>query len=185
MVQVILLHSVLGLRQVEHEIASAWRAAGHEVALPDLYRGRTAKTYDDGFRLKDSVGEAAMRARLADAVRSAHGRVVLAGVSLGAHLLGEHWGRANVIGAILLCGVARWMEPRRPRFPVTAHVARPDPFDSDAYFEGWAADAGSVDLAFYRYEGAGHYFLDASGNDFDLHASAVCLARTQAFLARL
>ena len=36
---VLLFHSVLGLRPVERGLADEWRAAGHEVTLPDLYDG--------------------------------------------------------------------------------------------------------------------------------------------------
>lgn len=182
MAQIILIHSVLGLRQAEHEIASEWRSDGHKVILPDLYRGQTAETYKDGFKLKDSVGERIVRERLADTVSSVTGDTVLAGVSLGAFLLGEHWGRENVIGAILLCGIAPWMNPRRPHFPVTAHMAQPDPFDDEAFITNWSADSGKVDLTFWRYEAVGHYFLDEALDDHEPEARRLCLGRTRSFL---
>ena len=39
------------------------------------------------------------------------------------------------------------MVPRRPGFPVSAHIAQPDPFDDESYFEEWAE---GVALDLYR-----------------------------------
>ncbi len=54
--QIALFRSALGLRAVEHDLAAALRADGHDVLLPDLYDGRTAETVADGLELKDAVG---------------------------------------------------------------------------------------------------------------------------------
>lgn len=85
-------------------------------------------------------------------------------------------------GALLIAGVAPWMEPRRADLPVSVHVARPDPFDDEAFFADWAADAGPVPLSLHSYDGAGHYFLDRTLPDHDAAAADLCLARSLAFL---
>jgi dienelactone hydrolase len=186
MAHVVLFHSVLGLRSAEREIAAAFEADGHAVTLPDLFDGRTTNDYDEGFRLKEEVGDAVILARARAALAVAPADAVLAGVSFGAFLIGELWGeRPYMPGALFLAGFAPWMEPRRSSLPVSAHIARPDPFDEEEVFTDWADEAGEVALELHRYDGVGHYFLDRSLPDYDVAAAALCLERCQAFLRRL
>ena len=121
-----LFHSVLGLRQVERDIAAALEGAGRRVILPDLYDGARTDDYDEGFRLNEAIGlEAALEARARAAVAEAPDDAVLAGVSFGAFLVGSLWSeRPRMPGALLLCGIAPWMEPRRPGLPVSV-ASRP------------------------------------------------------------
>ena len=177
---------ILGLRPAEREIAAAFEADGHRVALPDLYGGRMADTYDEGFRLNEEIGQESIAARARAALQRAPEDAVLAGVSFGAFLVGRFWGeRPHMPGALLLAGPAPWMEPRRPGLPVSAHIARPDPFDEEQVFTDWAGESGGIVLELHRYDGVGHYFLDRSLPDHDSAAAALCLERCRAFLRRL
>ena len=186
MAHVVLFHSILGLRPVEREIASVFADDGHEVTLPDLFDGRTAEEYDAGFALRQEIGDAAIAARARAAIEDAPADAVLAGVSFGAFLIRHFWSdRPAMPGALLIAGVAPWMEPRRADLPVSVHIARPDPFDEEAFFADWAADAGPVPLSLHRYDGAGHYFLDRTLPDYDAQAADLCLARSLAFLRGL
>jgi dienelactone hydrolase len=183
---VVLFHSILGLRPVEHEIASALAEDGHRVTLPDLFGGQSVEDYDSGFALRRQVGDAAVMARAEAALAAAPATAVLAGVSFGAFLIGEFWGnRPQMPAAVLIAGPAPWMEPRRPGLKVSAHVAQPDPFDDEAFFADWVAEAGGVDLALHRYAGGGHYFLDRSLKDFHAASAAQCMTNIRAFLASL
>ncbi len=47
------------------------------------------------------------------------------------------------------------MEPRRLGLPISAHIARPDPFDEEQVFTDWASEAGEVALELHRYDGVG------------------------------
>lgn len=186
MAHLVLFHSILGLRPAEHEIASALVADGHSVALPDLYDGRTTDTYDEGFRLKEEVGDAAIEAHARAAIDEAPDDAVMSGVSFGAFLVGQFWGeRPRMPGALLFAGVGPWMTPHRPAFPVSVHIARPDPFDDEEFFTEWIAAAGEVALEVHRYDGVGHYFLDRSLPDYDAAAADLCLERSRAFLRGL
>ncbi|WP_406323810.1 hypothetical protein [Streptomyces sp. NBC_01637] len=60
MVHIALFHSVLGLRPAELLAAERLRGAGHEVVTPDLFCGEVAATLDEGFRLVDRIGWAAV-----------------------------------------------------------------------------------------------------------------------------
>lgn len=182
----VLFHSILGLRPAEREIAAAFEADGHIVALPDLYGGRAVDAYDEGFRLNEEIGQEAIEARARAALAEAPEDAVLVGASYGAFLIGRFWGeRPRMPGALLLAGPAPWMEPRRTGLPVSAHIARPDPFDEEQVFTDWAGEAGGIALELHRYDGVGHYFLDRSLPDHDAAAAALCLERCRAFLRRL
>ena len=186
MASVVLFHSILGLRPAEQAIASALESGGHSVALPDLFGGLTSDSYEQGFALKEDVGDAAIEARARRALDEAPEDAVLAGVSFGAFLVGRFWGnRPRMPGALLFAGGAPWMTPRVAGLPVSAHIARPDPFDDEAFFADWADDAGSVALQLHRYEGVGHYFLDRSLPDYDAPAAERCLERATLFLGSL
>jgi dienelactone hydrolase len=183
---IVLFHSILGLRPVEREIASVFEADGHSVALPDLFDGQTAEDYDDAFAMKRGVGQEAIMARATAAVAEAPDDAVLSGVSFGADLVGEFWdARPKMKGALLYAGCASWMSPRRTDLKVSAHIARPDPFDDEAYFADWAEEADGVPLELHRYDGVGHYFLDRTLPDFGEEAAALCLERSRAFLKQI
>lgn len=183
MAYIVLLHSILGLRQAERDIATDLEADGHSVVLPDLYDGRTTDDYDDGFRLTAAIGEDVIETRARAAVDAAPDDAVLAGVSFGAFLIGRFWDeRPKMRGALLFAGCAPWMTPRRPGLPVSVHIARPDPFDDEAFFAEWTAGAGEVALEMHRYDGAGHYFLDRSLPDYAAAAADLCLDRARTFL---
>lgn len=185
MADIILFHSILGLRPIELSIADKLAQDGHRVDVPDLFEGRTSHNYVDAFALKEKIGEAIIVARARAAVDAASSGVVLVGVSYGAFLIGDLWqDRASVRGALLLCGIAPWMTPRTVGLPVSAHVARPDPFDEEEVFSSWAADRSGVDLDLHRYDAVGHYFLDPSLPDHDPAAAELCMARARDFLAR-
>ena len=186
MAHIVLFHSILGLRQAEHEIAAAIEADGHVVSLPDLLAGQIAKTYEDGFALKDAIGDELIQARAREALDGAPDTAVLSGVSFGAFLVGRLWGsRPKMQGALLFAGIAPWMENLRSGLPVQAHIAQPDPFDDEAFFEDWVAGAGEMSCEMYRYPGVGHYFLDRSLPDYDSDAFNLSLERSREFLKGL
>lgn len=186
MAHIVLFHSILGLRPVEGEIAAVFEADGHTVSLPDLFGGRAADTYEAGFAQRKEVGTEAIMERAKAAVDAAPADAVLAGVSFGAALIGEFWGdRPEMKGALLYAGITEWMDPPRPGLKVSAHIAKPDPFDDEEYFADWAAQKGEADLEMHRYENCGHYFLDPSLEDYNEEAARLCLDRSRAFLKGL
>ena len=183
MAHIVLFHSILGLRAVERQIASIFEGDGHTVTLPDLFDGQSVEDYDSAFAMKKAVGNDAIMARARAAVNDAPEDAVLSGVSFGADLVGEFWeDRPHMAGALLFAGITSWMTPRRPGFKLSAHIARPDPFDDEAYFADWAAEKGEVDLQLHRYDDVGHYFLDPNISDYGADAAKLCLERCRAFL---
>jgi dienelactone hydrolase len=137
MAEVILFHSVLGLRPGVLGAADRLRAAGHTVHTPDLFDGEVFDDIEDGMRKGETLGyhEVARRAR--EAVAGLPAGLVYAGFSMGtihAQLLAAS--RPGALGAVLMHGAApvdalgeffgveRWPE----RVPVQVHYAAADPW---------------------------------------------------------
>jgi dienelactone hydrolase len=87
-------------------------------------------------------------------------------------------------GALLISGCAEWA-PTLANVPVHVHIARPDPFDDEAFIAQWSDASPGAVLEIHRYDGAGHYFLDRQPPDYDAVAAALCLDRCQLFLHSL
>jgi dienelactone hydrolase len=184
MAHILLLHSVLGLRAVEHGLAAEWRAAGHDVTLPDLYAGHSAESYDAGFALLDRIGLDTVTARALAAARPLPRAPVLAGISMGAGLAARAWAdRPDASAILFLCGPGPWPANAARGTPVEMHAARPDPFDDEATITRWQADNPGAALALHRYDGAGHFFLDPTLPDHDAGASRRCRAAIARVLA--
>ena len=56
-------HSILSSRPVKKGREDKWRYLGHEVILPELLGGRTAKADDDGLALLEEIGVEAVAVR--------------------------------------------------------------------------------------------------------------------------
>ncbi|MEU4524012.1 dienelactone hydrolase family protein [Amycolatopsis sp. NPDC024027] len=187
MSDIVVFHSVLGLRPVELGFADRLRAAGHRVTTPDLYAGRTAATLEEGFAVKDAVGWEAITRRARDAVRDLPGETVLVGVSMGAGVVETvlpH--RPGTAGVVLLHAVGALPAALRAGLPVQVHVADPDPIAPPAQVAAWreAAARSGADARVYTYPGLGHFYTDADGPDHDVAGAELTWERVAAFLSR-
>ncbi|WP_433548087.1 dienelactone hydrolase family protein [Streptomyces sp. CA-294286] len=187
---IILFHSVYGLRPAVHAAAERLRAAGHQVHVPDLFEGQTAGSAEEGRALLEEVGrdELLRRAVLAAAPHSDKG-LVYAGFSWGGSVaqnlaLGDDKAR----GLLLLHGTSDIAEGASvDDLPVQLHVASPDPFESDDWLNTWYLRMQRIgaDVEVYRYPGAGHLYTDAELPDFDQKAAEQTWKVAVGFLATL
>jgi dienelactone hydrolase len=122
MASIIVFHSVFGLRHVEHAAAERFRAAGHDVVVPDLFGGLTADTIERGYELMGAIGWPRICVRAEAAISDLPADAVLAGFSMGAGVVGNLWpSRPDTRGILLLHGLTQ--------IPETAQVAScPDPY---------------------------------------------------------
>jgi dienelactone hydrolase len=184
MVNIVVFHSVLGLRPVELGTADRLRAAGHDVVTPDLYSGRTASSLDEGFALKDRVGWAAISRRASDAVRDLPPTTVLMGVSMGCGVIQDVLpDRPATAGVLLLHALGAIPASARDGLPVQVHVADPDPIAPPADVAAWRAATPGAEV--FTYPGAGHFYTDAEGPDHDEAAAALTWRRALEFLRTL
>ncbi|MFJ1764343.1 dienelactone hydrolase family protein [Amycolatopsis sp. NPDC088138] len=184
MVNIVVFHSVLGLRLVELGAAERLRAAGHHVVTPDLYAGSTASTLEEGFALMDHVGWTAISARAADAVRDLPADAVLLGVSMGCGVVQSVLpDRPAAAGVVLLHALGAIPASARDGLPVQVHVADPDPIAPPAEVAAWRAVNPAAEV--FTYPGAGHFYTDAEAPDHDETASALTWQRVLDFLRKL
>ena len=187
MAHIILFHSVLGLRQVERDLAARWEKEGHTVTLPDLYGGRSTEDYDEGFAIYEEIGSAGIMERAEAALEWTPSDVVMAGVSMGAGVAGQiSTERPDMAGALVLMGVAPF-EGAREGTPLEVHAAKPDPYDPEEDFDDWRRSHDWPEAVMHRYEGApGHYFIDPAQSDsYDAKSAELCLTRCSEFLRKL
>ena len=186
MAHIVLFHSMLGLRPAERRAAERLRAAGHDVATPDLFAGRTASTIRGGFVLKDEqIGWATIEQRAHDAVRDLPTDTVLAGISMGCGVVHTLLpSRPDTAGVLLLHGVAEIPATARPGLPVQLHVSDADPFAPPATVASWQAGAirAAADVEVFVHPDVGHYFTDTDLADHDEHAATLTWQRVLTFL---
>jgi dienelactone hydrolase len=185
---VVLFHSALGLRGVEHDLADELRHDGHHVTVPDLYDGRSAQTLEDGLALMHTVGWTHILARARQSLRGLPDDAVLVGVSMGAGVVSEVWRDRPATPAVLLIhGYAPIPDDVRPGVRAALHVAEDDPFAPSQTVVDWqtTADVRGVRADVYRYPGLGHFFTDPTSGDYDASAAATVLERARGFLEPL
>ncbi|MEV6397636.1 dienelactone hydrolase family protein [Streptomyces sp. NPDC051907] len=187
---IMLFHSVYGLRPAVHAWAERLREAGHEVRVPDLFDGQTAETVEAGIALRDKIGkdEVLRRAVLAAAPHSEQG-LVYAGFSFGGSIaqnlaLGDEKAR----GLLLLHGTSDLAAGTTVEdLPVQLHVADPDPFEQEDWLNTWylQMQRTGADVEIYRYPGAGHLYTDPDLPDYDESAAELTWRTSLGFLATL
>ncbi|MFG3286458.1 dienelactone hydrolase family protein [Streptomyces sp. NPDC048111] len=169
---IMLFHSVYGLRPAVQEAAARLRAAGHQVYVPDLYEGRTVESVEEGREIKDEIGtdELLKRAILAAAPHSEAG-LVYAGFSLGGSIAQNlALGDSKARGLLLFHGTSDMAENTSvDELPVQLHVADPDPFEPADWLNAWYLQMrrAGADVEVYRYQGAGHLYTDPQLPDYD------------------
>jgi len=191
--EIILFHSVLGLRPSVAQWADTIRAAGRTVHTPDVYGGATFDSYEEGMRHVEGMGGTpAIIARTKAAVAELPEDVVYAGFSNGAvsaELLAAT--RLKAPGAVLMHGavpllafnVEAWPET----VPIQVHYMIGDRFREEAHLAAFAASVrrSGAPLELFDYPGTGHLVADAGLADYDVTAAALMLDRVLAFLRRV
>ena len=182
MTDVVLFHSVYGRRPAVMAAAEMLRAAGHRVAVPDLYGGPVAESIEEGFALSRRVGWAAIVGRAREALRAVAPGAVLAGLSMGCGVAGELLPeRPQAAGLLLLNGFGG-----RPRggLPVQVHVGSEDAMFPPAEVAAWARgmSAGGAVVRVFTYPGARHFFTDPGVDEYDEGAAGLAWRRALEFL---
>jgi dienelactone hydrolase len=174
--EIVLFHSMYGLRPVEMAAAGRLRAHGHHVVLPDLFEGRTAPgDVGSGLALMDRIGWPTIVATARATLDGVGDEAALIGFSMGVGVIAEVWPDRLGAAAVACLHAPAVVPPGvRRGTPVQLHVATPDRFappDQVLAFETSAARTGALP-SLRRYPGAGHYFTDPSLDDYDAAAEA-------------
>ncbi len=194
MSDILLFHSVLGLRAGVLEAADRLRAAGHTVHTPDFFAGRTFDEYPPAFEWLEEIGGIPdVIARTTAAADELPQDLVYAGFSLGglpAELLAAT--RPGAKGLVLLhtaipldgLDVLEWPAA----VPVQIHFAAGDPYRDKAELESFEAAVHASGARYERfdYPGTGHLFTDQTlPDEFDAQSAELVFSRVLAFLSQI
>src|SRR3954463_6644964 len=184
--QILLCHSVLGLRDIEREAANLLRGAGHFVSAPDLFGGATAGSIPEGADIVARLGWARVCERAELAVGELQPGAVLAGFSMGVGVVSELWRRRRLsAGAIFLHALPTIPVDVRPAFPFQVHVGANDiEFAALPAIEDLRESSRILGVSgeVFRYTGAGHFFTDRMLPEFDQAAASITWERVSQFL---
>ena len=197
MAEVVLFHSVLGLRPGVNSAAERLRAAGHTLHTPDYFDGEVFDDFDEGMRKEDALGYQEIARRAREYVAGLPDGVVFAGFSLGAvHAEVLAASRPGALGAVLMhsavpvealgefFGIDRWPEG----VPVQVHYAADDPWveaEEEVVPLGEAVRGAGAAFEVYTYPGSGHLFADPDLPEYDRASSEAMWERVLAFLDRI
>ena len=187
--EIVLFHSVLGLRPGVLQSADRLREAGHIVHTPDLFDGQVFSDNATAAMSLRAIGFDRLIERSQDAVSRLPEHLVYAGFSSGgafAELLAAT--RRGARGAILLhapllirdLGWKVWPAS----VPVQVHFAQGDPLRNQQVIDAFAARVrkSSASLQQYDYACSGHLFADPDLPAYDAAASNVMWERVLEFL---
>jgi dienelactone hydrolase len=197
MAEVVVFHSVLGLRPGVLGAADRMRAAGHTVHTPDLFEGEVFDDIDDGMRKEESLGFREIARRAEQAVTGLPAGLVFAGFSMGISY--AEWltaSRPGALGAVLMhgavplealteyFGVERWPEG----VPVQVHYTVDDPWveaEQEVVPLGEDVRGAGAEFEEYVYPGSAHLFADPDLAEYDRASSEAMWERVIAFLDRI
>ena len=198
MAEVVLFHSVLGLRPGVIADADRLRAAGHTVHTPDLFDGEVFDDIDDGMRKEESLGYQEIFRRASEAVSGLPAGLVFGGFSMGvsyAEVLTAS--RPGSLGAVLMHGavpvegglreyfdIDRWPEG----VPVQVHYAADDPWvEKKEEVDPLGREVREAGASFeeYVYPGSGHLFADPDFAEYDRASAEAMWERVISFLDRI
>jgi dienelactone hydrolase len=197
MAEVVLFHSVLGLKPGVISAADRLRAAGHTVHAPDYFDGEVFDDLEEGMRKEDVLGYQEIARRAREFVGGLPEGLVFAGFSLGAvHAEVLAASRPGALGAVLMhaavpvealvefFGVDRWPEG----VPVQVHYAAEDPWvgaEEEVVPLGEAVRGAGAFFEAYTYPGSGHLFADPDLPEYNRASSEAMWERVLAFLDRI
>ncbi|WP_426563171.1 dienelactone hydrolase family protein [Angustibacter sp. McL0619] len=192
MTQIVLFHSVLGVRPGVLDAAERLRADGHDVLVPDLYDGKVFDDYDPAMAFQDELGDE-LWGRALQAVADLPDGFVTAGFSAGGGRAVFVATRRPVSGVLLFAEatLVEWFgdDVRWPQgVPAQVHFTLGDPWREQPVVEQFVKDVqasgGRVDV--YDYPGEGHLFTDPSlPKEYDAESAELAWSRALAFLRGL
>ncbi len=200
--EIVLFHSVLGVRRGVTDAADRLRAAGHTVHIPNLYaEGVVFDDYEEASAHVESIGSyAELLKRTREAVADLPKEVVYAGFSNGGASAEYLAATRPGAKAAMLFSAALPLEmlleidgdPSQPwpaNVPVQLHYTVDDPFrDEPGMLDKFrqTVEASGSTFEFYEYPGDGHLFTDATlPQEYDAEAAEQLWMRVLSFLSNL
>jgi dienelactone hydrolase len=197
MAEVVLFHSVLGLRPGVISAAKRLRAAGHTLHTPDYFDGEVFDDLEEGLRKEEKLGYQEIARRTKESVSGLPEGLVYAGFSLGAvHAEVLAASMPGALGAVLMhgavpveglseyFGIQSWPEG----VPAQVHYAVDDPWveaEDEVAPLGEAVRGAGATFEAHTYPGSGHLFSDPDLPEYDRASSEAMWERVLTFLDQI
>jgi dienelactone hydrolase len=192
--EIVLFHSILGLRPGVMEAADRLRAAGHVVHTPDLFSGDAPlDSYEEGTARVERIGVPEIVARAMAVVGPLGPNLVYAGFSMGSGLAaGLAARRPGARGAVLMSGAPNPASVGATSWPAGVpcqiHMSADDPSRRQDWIDELAAlvrGSGST-CDVNDYPGSGHLFADPGlPAEYDAASADLMWTRVLEFVAGL
>lgn len=191
MTNVVLFHSVLGVRQGVLDAAERLGQDGHEVLVPDLFDGRTFDEYEPAMAFAEGeLGHEELHKRSLAAIADQNAPFVSAGFSLGCVMAAYVATQRPVTGVLWIAGAipVSWLGDgvQWPTgVPAQTHSTLEDPWREQEAIDLAVRDveAGGGVIEVFDYPGSGHLFTDPTlPSEYDAHATEVFWSRALPFV---
>ncbi|MFA0832381.1 MAG: dienelactone hydrolase family protein [Methanobacterium formicicum] len=189
MTNIVIFHSVLGLRSGIIETAEMLKDKGHNVLTPDLYNGETFDDMEQALEKFEEIGIAEMVSRTISSVKDFPSETVYAGFSNGgtsAELLAGT--KPGAKGCLLfhaalplnMIGLKRWPSS----VPVQVHYAAKDPWKNQQLIDEFSKSVhqSGASYDYFEYPVTGHLFADPDSEDYNRKSSELLWQRVIQFL---
>jgi dienelactone hydrolase len=189
MANVILFHSIFGLRKNILDIAECFRKNGHTVYAPDLLNGEVFSDLGSANNNLQKIGVPEIIRRSKIAVENMPNDIVYAGFSLGgvvAQLLAAQ--RKGAKGCLLFHSAqplaALKIEAWPSKVPVQIHFAKGDPWRKQENIKALSNSVrqAGTDFQYFEYPCTGHLFADSQLPDYDQASAELMIERALEFL---
>ncbi|HII84202.1 MAG TPA: dienelactone hydrolase [Methanobacterium subterraneum] len=189
MANIVIFHSVLGLRRGIIEAAEMLKDEGHNVLIPDLYNGETFDDMGEALEKFEEIGIKEMVSRTISSVKDFPSETVYAGFSNGgtsAELLAGT--KPGARGCLLfhaalplsMIGIEMWPSS----VPVQVHYAAKDPWKNQQFIDEFSRsiDQSGASYEYFEYPCTGHLFTDPDSQDYHRKSSELLWQRATQFL---
>jgi carboxymethylenebutenolidase len=186
---VIVLQEYWGINDQLKGIASAWADAGFIAVVPDLYKGKLAKTSDEAMSMMKAldfgaaVGEIAGAAEWVKAHARSTGKVAVTGYCMGGALtLATAVNVRGLSAAVAFYGFPGDLDWSKIDAPLQMHFAQHD--DLATVASGEKIKAGVTSAEFHVYDAQHAFCNDARPEVYNADACKLAWQRTLEFVRK-
>jgi len=189
----LVLHAWWGLNDTIKDYCKRLSDQGFVAFAPDLYNGKLAETIEEAEILSDELDSQQAMSIISQSVdflskhpQAAGGKLGVIGFSLGAYFaLKVSADEADRVNAVVICYGTGSADFGKSNAAYLGHFAENDPYEPAEYVEQLENELLSAgqEVTFYRYSGAGHWFLESDRPDaYNAELSQLAWERTISFL---
>ncbi len=189
MANIVVFHSVLGVREGVLELSKYLEEHGHRVFCMDLYDGRSFNDMDEAFEFFNGIGIQGLMERTVSYTKEVPGDAFYIGFSNGgASALLLSGTKPGAKGCVMLhaalpihaLGIEKWPAT----VPVEVHYAKADPWKEEEEIKAFEDDinGSGASYQYFEYPVKGHLFTDPLLPEYHKESADLLLKRVLKFV---